>query len=144
MRYSFEIKFETSRKYRAKFFASFWTPIEKYPPFNKNIEIKVLHHWYYLSPITFVTIRIQQYFKYQNFWPLTLLKCALCKPVFPRTTNNLICQFIFNIHKSSHWKWNVFMLRKNHSGSLPRIWLMRSWIPFLLAIESLGQYISSS
>ena len=35
LRYSFEIKFETSAKYRA-------IPIEKYPPSNKNIEIDVL------------------------------------------------------------------------------------------------------
>ena len=87
LRYSFEIKFETSTKYRAWFNASSSTPIEKYPCSNKNIEIDVLHHWYYLSPITFVTIWNQQCFKYQNLWPLTLLECAICKPVFPRTTN---------------------------------------------------------
>ena len=68
--------------------------------------------------------------------PLTsnLVECAICKPVFSITTCNLICQFNFNIYKSSHWKWNVFMLRKNHIGPLPRILLIRSWIPFLLTI----------
>ena len=49
-------------------------------------------------------------------------------------TCNLICQINFNIYKSSHWKWNVFMLRKNHIGPLPKILLIRSWIPFLLTI----------
>ena len=68
--------------------------------------------------------------------PLTsnLVECAIYKPVFSVTTCNLICRFNFNIYKSSHWKLNVFMLRKNHIGSSLRILLIRSWIPFLLTI----------
>ena len=58
-------------------------------------------------------------------------------------TSNLICQIDLNICKSSHWKWDAFMLRKNHIGPLPKILLITSWIPFLLTIESIGQYISS-
>ena len=60
--------------------------------YQQNVELNlretdVLHNWYYLSPITFVTIWNQQCFKYQNLWPLTLLECAIYKLVFPRTTN---------------------------------------------------------
>ena len=68
--------------------------------------------------------------------PLTsnFVECAICKPAFSITTCNLICWFNFNIYKSSHWKWNVFMLWKNHIEPLPRILLIRSWIPFLFTI----------
>ena len=104
-----------------------------HPP-TKKIVIRVLHHWFYLLPITFATIWNQQWFKYQNLWLLTMLECPICKPVFSITTCNLICQLNFNIYKSSHWKWNLFLLRKNHIGLLPRISLIRSWIPFLLTI----------
>ena len=110
---------------------------------NTNTKISTLQHKYSNTGASPLVLVIPNYFcdnlkppMLQISKPLTsnLVECAICKPVFSITTCNLICQFNFNIYKSSHWKWNVFMLRKNHIGPLPRILLIRSWIPFLLTI----------
>ena len=117
LRYSFEIKFKTSTKYRAWFTtASSGTPIEKYHP-----------------PTTCTT------YPQLLLWKPTMLQIS--KPLTSNLVGmcclldcNLICQINFNICKSSHWKWNVFMLRKKHIRPLLKIFLIRSWIPFLLTI----------
>ena len=110
---------------------------------NINTKISTLQQKYNIRGASPLVLVIPNYFcdnlkpaKLQISKPLTsnLNECAVCKPVFSITTCNLICQLNFNIYKSSHWKWNVPMLRKNHIGPLPRILLIRSWIPFLLTI----------